>query len=270
MKACIIAATLLIPPLLWGANSKIELGQSREQTIEALGKPIGVIELKDKVRLLYPQGEITIHDDRVSAIDLMSDTEYNKEQERLRIEREDWQVQQEKRAEERVKAGEELKAYKLQSSTFAGLPAKDRVDYWRSFQMRFPEVDVAEQISHALEGYNQEIVELKNQQQIAELQARVAMAEKEAAAATLETERLRKEAEATSNSSYRLRTYYPAPYYYRPPIIVYPGQHNGTHDNNQSEVDRWKWDKNKSFYKNAGTSLNRVIRRLEQNESTAN
>ena len=264
MKAYILAAALLAPTLLWSANSEIEIGQTLEQTIEALGKPIGTIDLRDKTLLLYPQGEVTIRENKISNIDLMSDQQFEDDKERLRIEREDWQIQQHKRAANHIKAGEELKAYKLQSSAFSILPAKDRVNYWRSFQARFPEVDVSEQIGQALEGYNHEIAELKSQQQIAELEARVAKAEQEAAAASLETEKLRKEAEATRNSNYRLRTYYPAPYRYRPPVIVYPGKHKATHYN-QNNLDRWKWDKNTLPSQNSGSNVESVLRRLDKN-----
>jgi hypothetical protein len=264
MKAYILAAALLVPTLLWSANSKVEIGHSLEQTIEALGKPIGTIELRDKTLLLYPQGEVTLRDDQISHIDLISDAQFASDQERLKNERADWLIQQEKSTAERLKAAEALKAYKMGSSVFAGLPARDRVDYWRSFQIRFPEVDVSTQISNALQGYNQEVAELKSQQQIAELEARVAKAEQEAAAASLETAKLRKEAEATRNSNYRLRTYYPAPYRYRPPVIVYPGKHKVTHYN-QNNLDRWKWDKNTLPSQNSGSNVESVIRMLDKN-----
>ncbi len=58
MKPYLLAVALLVPTLLSSANSKIEVGQTLEQTIEALDKPIGIIEFRDKTLLLYPQGEV--------------------------------------------------------------------------------------------------------------------------------------------------------------------------------------------------------------------
>lgn len=264
LKPYILAATLLLPTFLWSASSKVEVGQSLKQTIEALGKPIGIIELRDKTLLLYPQGEVTLKDDQISHIDLMSDAQFEADQERLKNERADWLIHQEKLASARVEEGEKLKAYKLQNSTFAKLPAKDRIDYWRSFQIRFPEVDASKEIALALSSYETELTELKNQHKIAELEARVALAEQEAAAARLETEKLRKETESVSNSEIRIRDYYTTPYnyYYRPPkVIIYPGQNKVTYYNHNN-LDRWKWDKNTLPNQRTETTSERVSRIL--------
>jgi hypothetical protein len=259
IKSCLLTLALLTPALLWSENSAIKIGQTREQATALLGKPVGVIELRDKTLLLYPQGEITLRDDKVSLIDLMSDEEFNADQERLKIEREEWLIQQEKNAAARLKEGQDLKTYKMQSSTFAKQSAKDRVDYWRSFHLRYPEVDVSDQIAGALESYEVELAELKNQQKIAELEARVALAEQEAANARLETEKLRKETEAVSNSEIRIRNDYITPYnyYYRPPtVVIYSNkQKNKPNKPNKSDkpdkppvsnkpkdVNQWKWD----------------------------
>ncbi len=222
MKPYIVALTLLLPITLLAASSKVEIGQTREQIIEALGKPQGEINLPDKILLLYPEGEITIHEGVASQIALMSDKQFAQDQERLKKERAEWAIQQKKLAADRIKAGEELKAYKLQNSTFAALPAKDRVEYWRSFQTKFPQVDVSEEIARALESYQAEIAELKNQQRIAELEVSVAKAQKEAEAARLETAKLREETKARNDTSnFRLREYYsPQPYYYPTPRII--------------------------------------------------
>lgn len=244
MKPYSLALALLIPLLLWSAHPKVEIGNTLEQTLEALGKLIGIIELRDKTLLLFPQGEVTLKNNKISHIDLMSDAQFEADQERLKNERADWLIQQEKLAAARVKEGEQLKSYKLQNSTFAKLPAKDRIDYWRSFQIRFPEVDVSKEIARALDSYESELTELKNQHKIAELEARVARAEQEAANARLETEKLRKETESVSQSEIRIRDYYTTPYnyYYRPPkVIIYPGKDRVIHYN-KTNTDRWKWN----------------------------
>lgn len=232
---CLIACTALL-----ASDQSVELGQTEENALEILGKPMGTIGLRDKTLLLYPQGEITIKEGKVSHIDLMEAEEFAADQERLRIEREEWLITQERIEAARIEEGKAVRADKLKSQAFAALPAKDRVDYWRSFQIRYPSIDVSEHIGSALASYQVELEELRSQQKVADLEARVASAEREAATARLETEKLRKETERTKQSSryYGLR-YYTDPvvdrrYYYRPPTVTIftPDGNKVTHQSN--------------------------------------
>jgi len=226
MKApSLLAALFLFFSLhLPALASTIAPGQTNAEVLEALGKPMGTIGLREKTLLLYPQGEVTLKEGVVTEVDLMSEEQFEADQERLRREREEWLRQQERLAALRIEEGEALRASKMQSRAFASLPAKDRVEYWRGFQTRYPEVDVSPQIARALESYQTELEELRNLQRIAELEARVAQAEREAATARLETEKLREETER-SRDTYGLR-YYSDPvirssrYYYRPPTVT--------------------------------------------------
>lgn len=213
--------TALLP-----ASAVIETGQTTSQVLETLGDPIGTIELREKTLLLYPQGEVTLKEGVVKEFDLMSDKQFAVDQERLRVERDEWLLDQERRRVAHKEEGESLRAVKIKSNAFAALPAKDKMDYWRSFQIRYPSIDASEQIANALKSYETELEELRSKQRIAELETRVAQAEKEAAAARLETEKLRDETEQTKRSrNYGLR-YYIDPvisnhsYYYRPPTVT--------------------------------------------------
>ena len=222
-----IAAALLLPTLVCATAPTVKLGDTLENTLTLLGQPIGSIDLRDKILLLYPEGEITLRDNKISQIDLMSEAEFEADQTRLKAEREAWLIEQEKLAKARELEGKKLKTFKLQSSTFAALPAKERIDYWRNFQIRFPNIEVAPEIARALESYQDELAELQSQHKIAQLEALVAQAEREAANARLETQKLRKEADAVNRSVIRLRNDYTTPhnYYYRPPtVIIYPGK----------------------------------------------
>lgn len=195
---------------------------------------MGSIELREKTLLLYPQGEVTLKAGRVTELDLMSDEQFEADQARLQREREEWLIAQERLRAKQEAEGEALRDAKSSSSAFAALPAKDRVEYWRSFQVRYPTVDVSEQISSALAGYETELEELRSQQRIAELEARVALAEQEAAAARLEAEKLRKETKETERSrQFGLRAYTDPVirtnrYYYRPPTVTIFTNKNGT------------------------------------------
>jgi hypothetical protein len=206
--------------------SSVTTGQSREEVITTLGEPMGTIELREKTLLLYPQGEITLKADQVTEIDLMTQAEFEADQQRLQAEREEWLATQEKLAAARTEEGKTIRAEKMASSTFAAQPPKDKLDYWRSFQARYPEVDVSAPIAEALNSYESELESLLQQQRIADLEARVAQAEKEAVTARLEAEKLREDKELNeSERNYGLR-YYTDPvittnrYYYRPPTVT--------------------------------------------------
>ena len=240
--APLFALFTLIGQSLSLADTTITSGQNTAAVIEALGKPMGTIELREKTLLLYPQGEVTLKQGLVTEIDLMDEAQFQADQERLRLEREEWLLDQERRRAAVTQEGEAIRKDKMTSSAFAALPAKDQVDYWRSFQIRYPSVDASEQIATALASYQTELEELRSQQKIAELEARVAQAEKEAATARLETEQLRKETENTQrNTNYGLR-YYTDPvithphYYYRPPkVTIYTNGKESSHERDRNK-----------------------------------
>lgn len=226
--------------------ARLNLGDDRETTFKKLGKPIGTIELREKTLLLYPAGEVVLKNDTVCEIDLMSDAEYAAEQAQLEKEREEWLVEKARRKAARTEEGESILAAKRGSSTFAALPAKDRVDYWRSFQISYPEVDVSSELARALESYQTELAELRTQQQIAQLQARVAEAEKEAATARLETRQLKEEAERSrQTTNFGLRYYYDPVvqprYIYRPPTITIFSNGEKKIIEHDKKPDYWKF-----------------------------
>ena len=208
-----------------GINAGLNLGDNLETTLNKLGKPVGMVELREKTLLLYPKGEVVLKDDAIVEIDLISEAEYAAEQAQLQNERQEWQIEKAKRAAARTEEGESILAAKRGSSAFAALPAKARVDYWRNFQIQYPQVDASSELSRALESYQTELAELRTQQQIAQLQTRVAEAEKEAATARLETRKLKDAAQRSREPTrYGLRYYYDPVvhprYIYRPPTVT--------------------------------------------------
>lgn len=222
-----LTATFAITVSLLGASSKVEPGHSYEEVVCILGKPIGTLALGNKTILMYPKGDITLRENRVSDINLISDEEFTAEQERKRLEREEWSLRQEKISAARLEKGEKLKAKKLQSSAFIALPAKQRVDYWRAFQVHYPEVDVTEQIVRALEVYQAELAERMTLQRIAELEARVTRTEQALAAAQNENEHLRSQLSRQSLNFSNQYTYETRPYrihYPQRTVIVRPNK----------------------------------------------
>ena len=210
-----LAALLLIASALLCQGGEVKIGDSYEATVAALGEPTGKMELKKKTRLLYPRGEIILQDGTVTKVDLMDDKAFASKEKQLRTEQKERTEQQAHLAADHTQKGETIKAEKLKSPAFAALHAKSRLDFWKSFQIRYPEVDVSEQITKALESYKEDADELMAQQEIAEAKA------KEEAA------------ENTKNKyNYGYRNYnggiiYPHPRP-RPPIIICPPAHRPT------------------------------------------
>lgn len=181
-----------LPPTL----GDVREGMDESAVLAELGDPIGKIETELRTILLYPRGEVTLKEDRVVEAELLTGKELAaKRRERERARRE-WRERKEKRVEERSEQGKAVKREKLASRRFAALPAEDRLDYWRDFQDRYPQVDVSRQIADALERYEQEVRQLRARGRIAELESRVARAENEAARLRKKLEELRHEREA--------------------------------------------------------------------------
>ncbi|MEM8866794.1 MAG: hypothetical protein AAGC73_00870 [Verrucomicrobiota bacterium] len=257
---------------LFALASEISLGDSLESTLEKLGTPVGTIELRDKSLLLYPQGEVTLKQDVVTHIDLMTPEEFAADQARMQQEREEWQMHQEKRKAAHLAEGKALMADRLSSQTFARLPAKDKVDFWRRFQARYPDVEASTELARALEGYELELAELLKQQQIAELEARVARAEKEATQAKLETERLREEAEAQrSRTQYGLRYYtdpvYSPRYHYKPPTITIYSNGNVTKEPKRQfhweKSNPRSWERSHQYQSSTSQRVTRIIQQKQ-------
>lgn len=270
MKFC-LSLLFLAVLFQFTAARDIAIGDNLETTLTLLGKPEGTIELKEKTLLLYPEGEVVLRNDAVTEIDLMSESEFQAEQQRIKEQREEWRIQQARLAEAHKLEGESILENKRNNRAFSILPAKDRVDYWRFFQTRYPSVDASGELAEALESYESELAELRTKQRIAELEARVAQAEQEAASARLETERLKKETErARVSSRYGLR-YYHDPvvqprYSYRPTTVTIRTNDNCEKPKNtQPQNERphyWKF----RHYDPNGTA-ERVARILHQHKA---
>ena len=103
LSAFVITAFLTFG-FLFADSSEIKIGHSQSDVTNLLGAPIGTLILGDKT--------ILMRGNKVSTFDLMSDSEFTAEQERKRLEREEWRIQQEKLSAARLKEGKKLKERK--------------------------------------------------------------------------------------------------------------------------------------------------------------
>ncbi|MFP4203391.1 MAG: hypothetical protein ACLFS4_03565 [Opitutales bacterium] len=245
------------PALLWllvavttvNATKAVEVGQTKEEVLVELGDPEGVVKKHDDSLLLfYPQGEITLRNNRVAKVDLLSEEEYIAKQERLEKQREERRRRKAQRAAAREERGQALKKTKKQSPDFKGLPAKDRLAYWRNFQTHYPEVDVSEEIGLALKSREVELEEGEVRERIERLETQLAQAKEEAADAREEARELRNELKElkTKKNTTTWRYESPrAPTYLYPrsrQIIIHPNgkvlRHDGIHEHPDQESNK--------------------------------
>lgn len=226
-KQILVTTALLLtigflPVDLWS----IEIGQSREDVMKSLGKPIGTLNLSNKTVLMYPQGKVEFKNEKVSRVDLLNDEEFAAQEERKELERKEWLIEREERLAARKEEGEQIKSAKLQNSSFIASSAKQRLNFWRTFQFQYPEVDVSEQIALALEAHQNELREQAAEERIAALETRVSKAEKDLQAALDENEKLRQQLDDQSyffNERRILNTRFNPIYYPRNKVIIQSG-----------------------------------------------
>ena len=232
-------------PALAGTDERatVRKGQPEQAVLNTLGEPVGTIALRDRKLLLYPRGEITLKQGKVAEVDLMSEEAFAEQQKRLAREREAWLEQKRRREVERIERGKSIRDAKKQSGAFAALPAKERLDYWREFRARYPEVDVSEEIARALESYQSEVEELETRERIAELETRVARAEREAAEAKREAREAKRDAERTGSSFRFEERTTPVRYgghFYRPPTVTIISHGEDKNDDTEMEEESEK------------------------------
>jgi len=177
-----------------GVNATVQPGMTRSEVVEEVGEPKGVIRMPDRTRLLYERGEVTLRDGAVSAVDLVSPEAWAKREKERARERAEWEACRERLRQRRIETGRRIKRERLNSASFANLPAQERLEFWRSFQRRYPEVDISEPLNRALEAAR-EAREDRQRKRIRELEARIDRLEQGMAEARDTNEKLREELE---------------------------------------------------------------------------
>ena len=113
---------------------ELQTGDSIERVKEVLGRPNGVISLKNKQVLFFDRGEVTLVDGKATLLDILSEEEALAEQEKKQQKREKAARLVEERIRIRVKQGLALKEDKLTSPEFLASSAGLRLDFWRDFR----------------------------------------------------------------------------------------------------------------------------------------
>ncbi|MBC2595142.1 hypothetical protein H5P28_12815 [Ruficoccus amylovorans] len=192
-------------------------GDTYADMVSALGEPQGYFELADKTLYLYPAGKVTVVNQVVTAVELKTQSELDREAALKAESARQWEAHKQMKQARQQEKGEKLKNDKLSDPAFLSLSSGEQLAFWKRFQRDFPEIGVTEIVTPLAERFAREQEELARaesqlkaqQQKINSLEQRVQDAEKSAQEAELAAARQ----SAYSNYSAFYGTEYPAYYY---------------------------------------------------------
>ncbi len=164
--------------------SDISEGDTIERVLDLLGDPEAYIGTDSFEWLYYERGSVKLKDGHVVHASLIP----AEEAEEIRARREEERIKRREAYKERrerlIEEGEALKRETLMSPEFWLADASHRVDFWRRFQQRYPDVPVSEHYAEALREYEKELAMQRREEQIArrisDLEDRVRDAEERA------------------------------------------------------------------------------------------
>ncbi|MDZ4200109.1 MAG: hypothetical protein U1E27_12590 [Kiritimatiellia bacterium] len=162
------------------SNPVPSVGWPREQVIELLGEPEGLIRTESMEVLYYDRGLVTLRDGRVESASLVS----REDALRLRLERERLAAMQaQDRAERRrqlYEAGQRERDRILADPNYSHLSADHRIRIWESFTRRYPDVGVTDLLLAARAQWEAEEERVNLLRRLAALEDRTRMAEQRA------------------------------------------------------------------------------------------
>jgi hypothetical protein len=153
------------------------MADPREKVLAELGAPSGSADVGAKTILFFARGEVTLQNDRVVAVNLVSAEELAAREaaEAAAIER--MEVAAQARLANLAAEGRAIYAAKKADATFVALPAMEQLNYWRAFASRYPMISVVAEIAPLAERVEDELlrreIELANDERLADLEARV-------------------------------------------------------------------------------------------------
>jgi len=204
------------------ALQAVEVGDARTSVIAELGQPIGELQLGDKERLLFPTGDVTFIDGKVSGVSLKTPQQLRREAEIRQEQVEYWAgVRAEEQANDLARGRAWLSRLKDDPGAVTAEQLRTMVEHWKMMQEKYPGADIDAEYEATLaliEAREAELREQRRSLRIAALEERVANAERRAAEA-------QREAYEARNASYG--GYYGGYYYPRSVVVVGGGVYCG-------------------------------------------
>lgn len=188
------------------AFAELSVGDARETVVAELGEPSGYLKAEGYEILYYERGRVMLREGVVSSVHIVSPEELTRQKHLEAVEVQQAALRQEEARQQRMIEGTLRYQQLLEHPSRLAGTAEQRVQTWRSFHARYPEVDVATEYAAALEAYHLELRAREGEQRLAQLEQRVAQAEAQARMA--ETRALQAEQEARER---RRDSYYVGP-----------------------------------------------------------
>lgn len=168
-----ILAFLIFLPLMLPADV-VRPGDSVESVLSTMGAPRGRLQMKERERLCYDQGEIEVSAGVVTRVTLRSDEAQAAFEERNAANAERVRNEQARLTE----VGEALKSRQLSEPAFRSAPLSYQVKFWENFSRRYPAVSSQEELNLArarlADQQESARAEAYEVQRLADLEARAA------------------------------------------------------------------------------------------------
>lgn len=152
LTGCIALSVMLtaqLSALAGGLDPEIEVGDARAFVVEILGEPDGRMGGGSYEKLFFERGAVELEDGKVVAADLVSESEAAKRKAARLMKEQERQRAAAAARETRIKEGQAVLKQKLADKQFAAAPASQQVAYWKSFQKKYPEVNVSRHLAAA-------------------------------------------------------------------------------------------------------------------------
>lgn len=210
--------------LIGGSLHAVEVGDARASVIQELGSPIGVLDLGDRERLMFAEGDVTLVDGQVTTFKLKSTAELIRQEKAKEQMAEYWAERRAEDLAQRLDKGHMWLDYlKLDSTPITDKDVKGILAHWNQLRKDFPETDIDAEYDATIalaEARAEEIKQRREEQRLAELERRVAAAEQRAAAAE-------QQAQQSQNFMRVGYDYPPYAYYPQPRTVVVIANGNG-------------------------------------------
>ncbi|WP_309396606.1 hypothetical protein [Cerasicoccus maritimus] len=209
--------------LLGASLHAVEVGDTRASVIQELGSPIGELDLGDRERLMFAEGDVTLVDGKVTTFSLKSAAELVRQEQAKEQMTEYWAERRAENLAQRLDKGRMWLDYlKLESTPITENDVKAIIAHWNQLRKDFPDTDIDAEYDATIalaEARADEIKQRREEQKLAELERRVAAAEQRAAAAEQQAQQ--------SQNYFRVGYDYPPYAYYPQPRTVVVVTGNG-------------------------------------------
>jgi hypothetical protein len=167
--------TLLFLATGAGAAPEVRTNDTAATVIKMLGPPRGEISRGGQRILLYDRGPVLLENDRVVAVELISESDLVRRQAAERQRAEARQQAEDAERARRIEEGAAELRRTLADAAFTHTPVAEQAAYWDRFRQKYPEVDPGQPAEEAHERW----IAQQQEERIREAESALAAAESE-------------------------------------------------------------------------------------------